>query len=158
MRKKFLLTLLAGSILLPIYAQVRLQLLTQQEQLETAQTLGKMVFAGDKLLVYDLQDNLILETGLSTDLVMLINAEDHNVTLRPNSSEEVNYDVNTAIDNTLVFNGVPAGAKIRIYTMNGVLVKQTVATEQTTTLPMDDMPAGTYVLQINNTILKLLKQ
>ena len=158
MRKKFLLTLLAGSILLPIYAQVRLQLLTQQEQLETAQTLGKMVFAGDKLLVYDLQDNLILETGLSTDLVMLINAEDHNVTLRPNSLEEVNYDVNTAIDNTLVFNGVPAGAKIRIYTMNGVLVKQTVVTEQTTTLPMDDMPAGTYVLQINNTILKFLKQ
>ena len=108
--------------------------------------------------MYDLQDNLILETGLSTDLVMLINAEDHNVTLRPNSLEEVNYDVNTAIDNTLVFNGVPAGAKIRIYTMNGVLVKQTVVTEQTTTLPMDDMPAGTYVLQINNTILKFLKQ
>lgn len=158
MHRKILLTLLVWSFFLPMRAQVRLQLLSQQEQLETAQTLGKTVFAGDKLQVYDLQDNLILETDLCPDLVMVVHAEEHNVSLRPCNSEVIDYDINTAIDNTLVFNGVPDGAVIRVYTTNGVLVKQTIAAQQATTLPVDDMPAGTYVLQINNTILKVLKQ
>ncbi len=157
MRKKLLLLLLTWGVFMPMQAQVRLLILNQQEQLETAQMMGKTVFAGDKVQVFDMQDNLILEAELCPDLVMIINADSEHVSLRPCNAEEVEYDVNMAIDNTLVFNGIPAGSIIRIYSTNGTLIKQTVAAEQTTTMPVDDLPAGTYVLQINNTILKVLK-
>ena len=158
MRKKLLLMLLAWSVFMPMQSQVRLQILNQQEQLETAQMMGKTVMTPEKVQVYDLQDNLILEADLCPELVMLINSETEQVSLRLCNSEEVGYDVNMAIENTLVFNGVPAGSIIRIYSTNGTLIKQTVAAQQTTTLPVDELPAGTYVLQINNTILKVLKQ
>lgn len=158
MRRKLLLLLLAWTVFLPMQAQVRLQILNQQEQLETAQAMGKTVFAGDKVQVYDMQDNLILEADLCPELVMVINPETEQVSLRLCSSDQVDYDVEMAIDNTLVFNSIPAGSVIRIYSTNGTLIKQTVASQQTTSLPVDDIPAGTYVLQINNTILKVLKQ
>lgn len=158
MKKIFLLILLLWSLFLPLQSQLRLQLLTQQEQLEVAQMLGKTVFAEDKLQVYDLHDNLIFEAELCNDVAMIIDAENKNVTLKLCDTTEIKYGVDdsTAVENIFVYEDIPVGSIIRVYTTNGALIKQTIFSEQTPLL-IDYLPAGTYIMQINNTIFKVLK-
>ena len=157
MKKIFLLILLLWSLFLPLQSQLRLQLLTQQEQLEVAQMLGKTVFAEDKLQVYDLHDNLIFEAELCNDVAMIIDAENKNVMLKLCDTTEIKYGVDsTAVENIFVYEDIPVGSIIRVYTTNGALIKQTIFSEQTPLLT-DYLPAGTYIMQINNTIFKVLK-
>ena len=161
MRKRLLFLLLAINAIVLLQGQVRLQLLSPQEQLEVAQTLGKTVFCESKLVVYDPQDNLILEMPLSVGLKMIVDAENNNVTISSPEVEEVEFDIDTriytSIEDMLVFNGIPANSVIRVYTLNGKLVKQGIAEEATITIPIQDLPSGTYIMQVNNTILKVLK-
>lgn len=157
MKKRLLFLLFAFHFFAWAQGQVRLQVLSHHEQLAAAQMLGKTVFADGKLMIFDLQENLILEAPVTKDLRMIIDAENANVTFRSSEIDELDFEVNTSVENTLVFNGIPANSVLRIYTTTGTLLKQVTTKEATTTLPINDLPSGTYILQVNNTILKVLK-
>lgn len=155
MRKGILLFFLAFNAFVLLQGQViRLLLLSPQEQIEAAKTLGKTVFAEDKLMILDVQDNLILEVPLSSDLKIIVDSEKPNVTI---ISSEIEKTFDVGVENTVVVNGIPANSVIRVYSMNGALLKELRTLEDTTTIPMQDLPSGTYIMQVNNTILKVLK-
>ena len=55
---------------------------------------------------------------------------------------------------TLNFSMLPKGAKVQIYTADGKLVKQAEAPR----VYIGELPAGTYLIKINNTTVKMLKR
>lgn len=55
---------------------------------------------------------------------------------------------------TLNFSMLPKGAKVQIYTADGKLVKQAEAPR----VDIGELPAGTYLIKINNTTVKMLKR
>ena len=101
MRKRLLFLLLAINAIVLLQAQVRLQILSHQEQLEAAKMLGKAVFDNNKLLVYDLQENLILELPLRVGLKIIIDAENTNVTISSPEIEEMESEVGTSVEDIL---------------------------------------------------------
>lgn len=101
MRKRLLFLLLAINAIVLLQAQVRLQILSHQEQLEAAKMLGKTVFDNNKLLVYDLQENLILELPLRVGLKIIIDAENTNVTISSLEIEEMESEVDTSVEDIL---------------------------------------------------------
>lgn len=159
MKHKILLLLLACSTIFPLQGQVKVQLLTQDNLQEVAQTLGKTVFEEDKILMYDLQGDLIIKMSICPDVAMLNDADMQRITIRTCEGGELYINVDTSIENTQVnFNGIAAGSQIRVYSLNGTLLKQTVVTEDLTSIPVNDLPAGTYLIQINSAVLKIQKQ
>ena len=142
--------------LIPLNAQIKLQLLNRQELREVASSLGKMVFAEDKMLVYDLKNNLLVELPIDENLLIKVNADESHVTIYSGDEQKLNIDIPDGLDQ-IMFNGISAGSIIRVYTVNGTLMSQFVATDATTTLSTENLPSGTYIMQINNTILKILK-
>ena len=157
--RKFLLPLLVWMTMLPLYGQINVQLLTPNNLQEISKVLGKTVFVENKIYVYDSQDNLILKTSLCPEMAMIVDAESQQMTIRTCDGGEMFINVDTSIDNQLInINGITAGDVVRVYSINGTLLKQMVATENMTTLPVDDLSAGTYLIQINSVVLKVLKQ
>jgi hypothetical protein len=69
--------------------------------LEAAKMLGKTVFDNNKLLVYDLQENLILELPLRVGLKIIIDAENTNVTISSPEIEEMESEVGTSVEDIL---------------------------------------------------------
>ncbi|MBQ7631897.1 MAG: T9SS type A sorting domain-containing protein [Paludibacteraceae bacterium] len=172
MRKKSLLYLLMSGMFvvatLPIYGQagqpigvqanqpIRVQLMSQQELADAAGMLGKMVFLEDKIQILDVQGNVIAETEISEQLSIAVDEENAQVTITSADGQKTVVEVEMGIEE-LRLNGVPAGAPIRVYSMNGTLLQQVVAEEGMTTLPMSQFSSGTYIVVVNHTAIKILK-
>ena len=60
--------------------------------------------------------------------------------------------------NMLTISGVIDGENIRLYNMNGVLLKQDVVHGESAYIPVSDIPSGSYILIISNNFLKILKR
>ena len=156
MKNKLLLFLMVFATLMPLNAQIKLQLLNRQELREVASSLGKMVFAEDKMLVYDLQNNLLIELPIDEDLSIKVNADESHVTIYSGDEQELDIDIPDGLEQIMI-KGISAGSIIRVYTINGTLISQFIAMDTTTSLSTENIPSGTYIMQINNTILKILK-
>ncbi len=155
--KKILLFLLLGSAMLgTAQARITVQLMNKQELINTVGTLGKMVFEEDKILIYDVDDNLITETDLTENLSIEVDTETSTITVSSGEGQEDVFDITMGIEDLRIHN-IPMGSTIRVYTMNGILLQQVVTTGESEIIPMQNMPSGTYILLINNTCLKILK-
>lgn len=155
--KKFLLLLMAFCATYAVSQNsVKVHLMSQSEMMESAQMLGKMVFEGNKMLLYDLQNNLLIELPIDEDLSIKVNADESHVTIYAGDEQELDIDIPDGLEQIMI-KGISAGSIIRVYTINGTLISQFIAMDTTTSLSTENIPSGTYIMQINNTILKILK-
>ncbi len=75
------------------------------------------------------------------------------------SVEEAAATPETVIDgNTIVISGVPDGTAVTVYTANGVAVMQSTAVCGSCTLSLENLSTGLYIVNYNNTSIKLLKK
>lgn len=58
----------------------------------------------------------------------------------------------------LIVSGLEDGATLRVYTRDGKLLETATAQGNTATLQVSHLSQGTYLLQINTTVVKFIKQ
>ena len=150
--------------------RIHLRLMSLHEVLESAQMLGKMVFADNKLKIYDSQGQLIAEPDFTEDLKIEVDASAGTVTISneegtqqtielPMGTDNIDASMKISLQgNMLTVHGAKPGEKILIYSMNGTLLKQSVVSNESTSISVQDLPVGTYIVIVNNNFLKLLKQ
>ena len=158
MKKILLISFLVATCSLCTFAQnrIQMQLLDRAELNKAAQVLGKMVFEDNKMLVYDTEGNLIAEPEISTQLVVEVNAENSIVTISTGDGEPQEINIEMGVDQ-IAIKGAQIGSAYRIYSINGTLMLQGSVTSESMTVQLQNIPAGTYLLVVNNNILKLLK-
>ncbi len=74
-----------------------------------------------------------------------------------NENSEVAIYPNPVVSQ-LTLQGLPAGEVVRVVSLNGELVIDTRATGEKTTLHVEALPAGMYLLQTQKTTLKFVKK
>ena len=124
-------------------------------------TIGKVVYHGDSLYLYDSFGTVLYREQLAKvqrltyseggDPTMgMTDAQSDATRLRvyPNPTPE-----------TLVVEGLPAeDGQVRLYDQQGQLVKTGVADAARTTLDVSDLPAGTYLLLCEGGAFKVIVQ
>lgn len=99
---------------------------------------------------------------VSSSIKMEFNCKDvKNWHFTDNSSsiEAVSIDAKFTIeDNTLVISGIKESTTVTLYTINGVVVKQSNSTNGLCTIPLNDIPAGFYITTYNNTTFKFQRK
>lgn len=121
--------------------------------------IGKLTFANDSvyLVAYD-GDILGKEAQTKTRKIAFGNVE-NLPTAAPEvlSVGEIRVYPNPTTD-YLIVNGLETGNTIRIYANDGKLLEMTTAEDNTAVMPVSHLAQGTYLLQINTTIVKFIKQ
>ncbi len=155
MKKKFILfvSLLCS---LPLIAdRLTIHYYSGSERSENIATIGKMVFDGDEVQLFDYSGNLLgsaenmenirkitfteeAPTPTATD-----NAQGNTLAVYPNPTHDV-----------LCVQGVEDDATLRIYSTKG----QLLTTAQGTQVSVSDLPAGTYLLQVGAQVIRFVKQ
>ncbi len=170
MRKQILLLFVVCSTLLHAQNLIQVHLMTNKEIMESAQVLGKMVFEGNKLKIYDMQGQLIAEPVWTEESTIEVNSDVSSVTISNGEGEQQTIEIPMGVDNIempssisidgnmLTISGVIDGENIRLYNMNGVLLKQDVVHGESAYIPVSDIPSGSYILIISNNFLKILKR
>lgn len=170
MRKLFLF--LTVTCYLAVHAQdrIQMQIMSPKEIMESAHVLGKMVFEDNKVKIYDTQNQLIAEPDFTEDFTIEVDASAGTVTISNEGGSQQTIDIFSGVDevkatvgisyngNTLIINGAKYGEKVLLYSTNGTLLKQSIATNESISLSIQDLPIGTYIVIVNNNFLKLLKQ
>jgi len=133
-------------------SSVSVEKMGRSELLTALSGLGKMVFTQTTLQVYSTSNELLLETNIEEGLAMIIKESEEAI-------ENVNGSVVVRQDPThelIHIEGVSKGT-MRIITLKGeVLMTQTISGDASVSTA--GLNAGMYLLQINNTTLKLIKQ
>lgn len=132
---------------------------------------------GFRSIRVDLNDGSTLLIGLSENLTTKFTRKEIRFTDSPNvniivdktkvkqfnfvetagiNDAEANDTTAPTVENgTLVFTGLPAGAKIAIYDLGGQLLR-TVETDGETTLRLADFNPGVYIATVNGTSYKII--
>lgn len=163
-------------MLLPLWLQaspiVLIQQMNRQQMLQEAAKLGKMTFENGKINVYSIDNDLILSTSITEEIAIVVNADNSTIGIVDENGEEQEIEVvaslqsqgvvarvypNPAVDNIYV-EGAVRGTAIRIFSLDGqILLSETVNADKIV-VPVSELPIGNYLLQVNQTLLKMIKQ
>ena len=152
--KKFLLIPLLCMVAMVLHAQsnVSVEKMGKSELVTALSGLGKMVFTQTTLQVYSTSNELLLETNIEEGLAMIIK-ESAEAIENVNGSVVVRQD---PAHEMIHIEGASKGT-MRIITLKGeVLMSQPISGEASVSTA--GLNVGMYLLQINNTTLKLIKQ
>ena len=134
-----------------------------------AQQLVIWLKSGEKI-VYNLEENPKTSFS-STDVIISTNTITVNY-----PSEQVlkyTYDMSsTSVDkieknelvvskngNTIIFENLQQGGSIQIYSLDGTLLSSTKITDgKSTTVSLESYPSGIYLIKVNDSTYKILKQ
>ncbi len=164
---KFIIAVVSFVCMLPVYAMAQtsgepqpsviIERLTGQDITMALAKVGKLTFTNDSvyLVAYDgsvlgkeAQDNirkiLFGEAEVSSAISDLSVAD---IRIFPNPTSE-----------HLILSGLGTYSTIRIYTYDGRLLETTTAQSNTAVLPVSHLAQGTYLLQINTSIVKFIKK
>lgn len=162
MRKTLLLLLFAVAFGSLARAEVSLVVrpLTGADQITALRSIGKLVYSGDSLYLYDAEQVLIYQEALvnvkhvrysNEEPPIMVGDETQNiaslqVSVYPNPTTDVLY-----IDNA-------EAGEVRLYSADGRLMQVVEATEGRVEVNMSGYPAGTYVLFCNNQAFSVIKK
>jgi len=116
------------------------------------QTIGKLVINGTTLKFYDRQGTLIHSADMETIGAIFFEESSTAIDNVFTSDRYMVYPNPTA--STLIVKGLDSSATLRLYSTSGQLVKSVVGN----TMDVENISAGTYLLQCENQIVKIIKQ
>lgn len=136
---------------------VTVERLAGQEFTYALAQIGKMTFAHDSVfLVAHDGTTLGKEAVAKTRSIRFSNIEEPAAAPEV-ATADIRVFPNPACDH-LTINGLDAGTTIRIYANDGKLLETTTAGSSSTVLPVSHFAQGTYLLQINTSIVKFIKK
>lgn len=100
--------------------------------------------------------DMLLTDGTTTDLTVPQTRIKDIKFLNPAGLNSVNADKPEClmVNNTLTFFGLPAGSKVDIWTVDGRAV-QSYTAEGTTTVDLNGLAGGIYLVKVNSNTLKI---
>lgn len=126
------------------------------DRTEALATVGKLTFTSETITLYS-KDNQVLATspisnvrkitfeeGISTSVQ---NAEKAQIQVYPNPTQD-----------QLIISGLEKGKTVRVYSTSGVLLKSVTSGEGQLQVPVSELKAGTYLLQVETNVLKFVKE
>lgn len=131
---------------------LRVEQIQASDFVVTIQTIGKLVINGTTLEFYDRQGTLLHSADMSTIGALTFDDTPTAVDNMFTSEKYAVYPNPTTA--TLTVNGLDASATLRLYSTSGQLIRSVVGN----TMNVEDVPAGTYLLQCENQIVKIIKQ
>ena len=77
----------------------------------------------------------------------------------PSSVENIAAEAKVKLEGgALLISGITDDTAIALYSVDGVAVKHSAVIGGTCTIPLDDIPAGIYIVKFNNMIFKFRKK
>ena len=116
------------------------------------QTIGKLVFNGTTIEFYDRKGTLLHSADVATIGAISFDDTPTSIDNVLTSDRYVVYPNPTT--STLTVKDIDSSTTLRLYSTNGQLVK----TAEGPTMNVETIPAGTYLLQCENQIVKIIKQ
>lgn len=124
-------------------------------------TIGKVVYDGDSLYLYDHSGAMLYKERLSHVQQLAYSDGDDPATGMTESrtgSKQLRVFPNPTASTLLVEGIFAGGGLLRLYNSQGQLVKTTTAVAERTTLDVSDLPAGTYLLLCEGDAFKIIKE
>ena len=117
--------------------------------------IGKLVIKGTTLNFYDRKGELLYSTDMNSTRAMTFDVEDSDALETILSGNSERYTVYPNPTSTMVIvNGLKEPVALRLYSLDGQLIKKTVGTS----MHMEDVPNGNFLLQCENQMIKIIKQ
>lgn len=163
--RKFLYTLMAAFIAMTAISQtsdheepsVIIKRLTGTDLNYALAQVGKITFANDSIYLVAHNGQLLGKEAQGKTHKILFDDSSIETTTPEISGIDIRVYPNPTSDK-LVVSGVESGTVIRIYANDGKLLDATTADSQTAILPVSHLAQGSYLLQINTTIVKFIKK
>lgn len=131
--------------------------LSTQEQEYELKKLGYLELAGDEMTFFDKEGNELHVTKIKEVQKIVIgggtletgveNVDGFSMSVYPNPSM-----------NELFIEGMEIGDVLRIYTIDGVLVKTQVVESEITRIEVSDLAIGSYLIQSKANVVKFIKE
>lgn len=133
---------------------LRVEQIQAADYIIAVQTIGKLVINGTTLDFYDRQGALLYSTDMTSvgALTFEDTADQTAVSNMFVSDRYVVYPNPTSA--MLIVEGVNEFTVLRLYSTDGHLVKSVIGA----TMNVEDVPNGTYLLQCENQLVKIIKQ
>ena len=152
MKKLLSLLLFVGWACSAQALSLRVEQIQASDYTVAVQTIGKLVINGTTLEFYDRQGALLYSADMTA--IGAITFEESTVALENvfTSDRFVVYPNPTST--SLTVKGLTESATMRLYGLDGQLVQSVIGN----TMNVEKIPAGTYLLQCENQIVKIIKQ
>lgn len=163
--KRILFIIIAASLSLQVMAQasgepqpsIVLERLAGQDMTFALARVGKLTFANDSVYLVAYDGNVLGKEALAKTRKIVFGKVGSPTAAPEVLVGDVRVYPNPTSDH-LTVSGLEAGTTIRIYANDGKLLEATTAESNTAVLPVSHLAQGTYLLQINTTIVKFIKK
>lgn len=138
---------------------LRVQPITGKAQQEVLSAIGKMVYHGDSLYVYDYANNVLFYEALSKVRYVAFTEEDNPATaISSSESKTVQLLVypNPTQGQLQIRNA--EGEMVRVYDTQGKSLITTQLQDGNATIDVSALPIGTYILLVQNGVFRFIKE
>ena len=163
MKNKFILicALLCSSQAWAVIPSLVVKPLSGKECITALGSIGKVVYSGDSLYVYDAAQNVVFSDLLINVQHIRFSDEQPNTptsveNTQGNNALQVKVYPNPTQDILMVENA--QGNVLRLYTMGGQLVTIQPVNNGSAQVKMSDLPSGNYLLLSGNQSFQVIKQ
>lgn len=153
--RKILVFLLLFPLLVMAETGLRLIPLDGAEQTWLLTRIGKMQFRSDSLYLYA-PDGMLLGESYVLDINRIEFAADATA-LENTSVPSVRISPNPAMD-CLLLEGAGNAATARVFSLDGRLMLTESVRNGSAVIQVGTLPAGTWLLQVNTSLIKFIKQ
>ena len=150
------MVLLSATALFATVTTIKVVYLSAEEQAYELKQLGYVELDGDEMIFFDKEDNELHVTKIKDVQKIVIggtpetgveNVDGFSMSVYPNPSMD-----------ELFIEGMEIGDVLRIYTIDGVLVKTQVVEKEVTRIEVSDLVVGSYLIQSKANVVKFIKE
>ena len=156
-RKVLFLPLLMMAVTLMAAESIKVVSLNGSDRTISLQRIGTITFSDDVMYLYDTEGNLLGNTPVSQVGQIVFTDEPDNTAVDNVARPSVSVYPNPAYD-MLEISGLEGQTAVRIYNLQGQLLRQAVVAEDKATLDVSALSAGHYLLQIGAEVMKIIKE
>jgi hypothetical protein len=150
------MVLLSATALFATVTTIKVVYLSAEEQAYELKQLGYVELDGDEMAFFDKDGNELHVTKIKDVQKIVIggtpetsveNVDGFSMVVYPNPSM-----------NELFIEGMEIGDVLRVYTIDGVLVKTQVVESEVTRIEVSDLAVGSYLIQSKGNVVKFIKE
>ena len=150
------MVLLSATALFATVTTIKVVYLSAEEQAYELKQLGYVELDGDEMTFFDKEDNELHVTKIKDVQKIVIggtpetgveNVDGFSMVVYPNPSM-----------NELFIEGMEMGDVLRIYAVDGTLVKTQVVEKEVTRIEVSDLAVGSYLIQSKGNVVKFIKE
>ncbi len=150
------MVLLSATALFATVTTIKVVYLSAEEQAYELKQLGYVELDGDEMAFFDKEGNELHVTKIKDVQKIVIGDTPETSVENVDGFSMVVYP-NPSMDE-LFIEGMEIGDVLRVYTIDGVLVKTQVVESEVTRIEVSDLAVGSYLIQSKANVVKFIKE